>query len=153
MSSTMTHNWRPGPLPCHSFTSSAWATSSTRSNVMASNIGLSLVSEDVDMDLVTYSGYNVLPWIVDNDDRTQQDVSADCRKLLVRSVTTRQKVLSMVQDLWYRYCTGWGRVKTPKHVLLPLTVHQLTKNTELLTLINNCSAACSWNNCSNRPFA
>ena len=40
-------------------------------------------------------------------------------------------------------------MKTPKHVLLPLTVQQLTKNTELLTLINNCSAACSCNNCSN----
>ena len=28
-------------------------------------------------------------------------------------------------------------------------MQQLTKNTELLTLINNCSAACSCNNCSN----
>ena len=41
-------------------------------------------------------------------------------------------------------------MKTPKPVavLLPLTVQHLTKNTELLTLINNCSAACSCNNCS-----
>ena len=44
-----------------------------------------------------------------------------------------------------------GRVKTPKHVLLPLTVQHLmnTKNTEIFTLISNCSAACSCNNCSN----
>ena len=101
------------------------------------------------MDLVPSSGYNVLGWIVDNADRTQQDVSADGRKLLVRNVTTRQQVFSMAQVLVYRYCTHRGRVKTPKHVLLPLTVQQLTKNTELLTLINNCSAACSCNNCSN----
>ena len=63
-------------------TSSAWAASSTRSNVVASNVGLSLVREDIDMDLVPSSGYNVLGWIVDNADRTQQDVSADGRKLL-----------------------------------------------------------------------
>ena len=145
----MAHNWRPGPLPCHSFTSSAWAASSTRSIVVASKIGLSLVSEDVDMDLVPSSGYNVLAWIADNDDRTQQDVSADGRKLLVRNVTTRQQVLSMAQDLLYRYCTRGGRVKTPKTRTPPLTVQHLIKNTELLTLINNCSAPCSCDNCSN----
>ena len=42
-----------------------------------------------------------------------------------------------------------GRMKTPTHVLLPITVQYLTKNAELLTLINNGSAACSCNNCSN----
>ena len=108
------------------------------------------MSEDVDMPgSCSFLWYNVLVWIVDNDDRTQQDVSADGRKLLVRNVTTHQQVLSMAQDLLYRYCTRGGRVKTPKHVLLPLTVQQLTKNTELLALINKCSAACSCNNCSN----
>ena len=101
------------------------------------------------MDLAPSCGYNVLAWIVDNDDRTQQDVSADGRKLLVRNVTTRQQALSMAQDLLYRYCTAPGWVKTPKHVLLLLTVQQLTKTTELPTLINNCSAACSCSNCSN----
>ena len=40
-------------------------------------------------------------------------------------------------------------MKTPTHVLLPITEQHLTNNTELLTLINNCSAACSCNNCSN----
>ena len=106
------------------------------------------VSEDIAMDLVPSSVYNVLAWIVDNDDRTQQDVPGDgsYRKVLVRNVTTRQQVLSMAQDLLY--CTCGDRVKTPKHVLLPLTVQHLTKSTELLTFINNCSAACSCNNCS-----
>ena len=55
----------------------------------------------------------------------------------------------MAQDLLCRHYTRGGQVKTPKNVLLSLTVQQLTKNTELLTLINNCSAACSCNNCSN----
>ena len=95
---------------------------------------LDSVSEDVAMDLVPSSLYNVLAWIVDNDDRTRQDVPADGTKVLVHNVTTRQQVLSMAQDLLY--CTRGGRVKTPKHVLLPLTVQHLTKNTELLTLIN-----------------
>ena len=98
-------------------------------------------------DFVPSSVCNVLAWIVDNDDRIQQDVPADGRKLLVRNVTTSQQALSMAQDRLYRYCTSGERVKTPKHVLLPLTAQHLTKNTELLTLINNCSAACSCNNC------
>ena len=41
-------------------------------------------------------------------------------------------------------------MKTPKHVLLPLAVQHLTKNTELLTVMNNCSAPCTCNNCSMR---
>ena len=68
------------------------------------------------------------------------------RKVLVGNVTTRQQVLSIAQDLLY--CTCGGQVKTPKHVLLPLTMQHLTTNTELLTLINNCSAACYCNTCS-----
>ena len=42
--------------------------------------------------IVPSSVYNVLAWIVDNDDRTQQDVPADGRKVIVRNVTTRQQV-------------------------------------------------------------
>ena len=55
------------------------------------------------MDLVPSSVYNVLAWIVDNNDRTQQDIPADGRKVLVCNVTTRQQVLSVAQDLLY--CT------------------------------------------------
>ena len=53
---------------------------------------LDSVSEDFAMDLVPSCVYNVLAWIVDNDDRTQQDVPADGRKVLVHNVTTRQQV-------------------------------------------------------------
>ena len=57
-------------------------------------------------------------------------------------------------SLWHRICctgtaqagAGW-RQQNMYSSLLPCK--QLTKNTELLTLINNCSAACSCNNCSN----
>ena len=55
------HTTEDQPLPCHSFTSSAWAASSTRSNVVSSNIGLGLVNEDVaSMDLVPNSGYDLI---------------------------------------------------------------------------------------------
>ena len=96
---------------------------------------LDAVSEDVAMDLVPSSVYNVLALIVKNDDRTQQDIPADGRKVLVCNVITCQQVLSVALDMLY--CTRGGRVKTPTHVLLPITVQHLIKNAELLTLINN----------------
>ena len=61
------------------------------------------------MDLVPSSVYYVLAWIVDNDDRTQQDVPADGRKLLVRNVTTSQQVPS----IWHRSCcTGTAHTRS-----------------------------------------
>lgn len=43
-------------------------------------------------------------------------------------------VLSLAQDLVH--CVSRGRVKTPKHVTLPLTVKILTGNAELKTILN-----------------
>ena len=45
----------------------------------------------------------------------------------------RRLVLSLAQDLIH--CVSRGRIKTPKHVTLPLTAKSLTGNDELVTIL------------------
>ena len=74
--------------------------------------------------------YNLLAWILsecgepeeDNDEKV--DVEEHCRRI----------VLSLAQDLSYN--VSHGRQKTPKHVVLPLTVKNLTGSREVITLLN-----------------
>jgi len=70
----------------------------------------------------------MLAWILSPEaeycDETATKVSSDVHRL----------VISIAQDLIY--CVSRGRVKTPKHISLPLTVKSLTGNAEVITLLN-----------------
>ena len=49
------------------------------------------------------------------------------------SLDVHHLALSLSQDL---YSVSRGRIKTPKHVVLPMTVKSLTGNVELITILN-----------------
>ena len=80
--------------------------------------------------------YNMLAWICSSDaeysNKRVCGVSAEVRRL----------VLSLAQDLIH--CVSRGRIKTPKHVTLPLTVKSLTGNAELVTILNRFDHALSY---------
>ncbi|KAK2561691.1 hypothetical protein P5673_015048 [Acropora cervicornis] len=58
------------------------------------------------------------------------------------SAEVRRLVLSLAQDLIHY--VSRGRIKTPKHVTLPLTVKSLTGNAELVTILNRFGHALSY---------
>ena len=72
--------------------------------------------------------YNFIAWILSPKaefcEERFTEVSPDVQRL----------IYSLAQDLVY--CVSHGRVKTPKHVLLPMTVKSLTGKAELVTLLN-----------------
>ena len=71
--------------------------------------------------------YNLLAWILSEDgEREDEKVNVDenCQRL----------VLSLAQDLLYN--VSKGRMKTPKHVALPIAVKNLTRSKEVITLLN-----------------
>ena len=80
--------------------------------------------------------YNMFAWICSSDaeysNKRVCGVSAEVRRL----------VLSLAQDLIH--CVSRGRIKTPKHVTLPLTVKSLTGNAELVTILNRFGHALSY---------
>ena len=80
--------------------------------------------------------YNLFAWICSSD-------VAYCNKRVCGiSADVRRIVLSLAQDLIH--CVSRGRIKTPKHVTLPLTVKSLTGNAELVTILNRFGHALSY---------
>ena len=80
--------------------------------------------------------YNLFAWICSSD-------VAYCNKRVCGiSAEVRRIVLSLAQDLIH--CVSRGRIKTPKHVTLPLTVKSLTGNAELVTILNRFGHAPSY---------
>lgn len=73
--------------------------------------------------------YNMLAWIL----TSEAEYSIDKRVANLPSHVHRW-VLSIGEDLVH--CANRGRVKTPKHVLLPMAVKSLTGNAEVVTLLN-----------------
>ena len=87
-----------------------------------------LVQNNIDIsDLV----YNLLAWVLcgDSDDKA---VSADRPTL---SDQKHKHVMSIAQD--HLHCVSGGRLKTPKHVVLPLTVRQLTRSSQVVEILNH----------------
>ena len=81
-----------------------------------------------DSDLVPDLLYNMLAWILtSNTDFSSQRVGN-----LPSHV--HRWILSLGQDLIH--CVTRGRIKTPKHIALPVTVKSLTGNAEVITLLN-----------------
>ena len=71
--------------------------------------------------------YNLLAWILCEDGEGEDErvnVDENCQRL----------VLSLAQDLLYN--VSKGRMKTPKHVALPIAVKNLTGSKEVITLLN-----------------
>ena len=50
--------------------------------------------------------------------------------------------MSVAQDMIH--CVSRGRVKTPKHITLPMAIKSLTGNAEVLTLLNRFGHALSY---------
>ena len=72
--------------------------------------------------------YNMMAWILspqsEYSEERVSEISPDVHRLIV----------SISQDLIH--CVSRGRVKTPKHVVLPMTVKGLTGSVELITILN-----------------
>ena len=81
--------------------------------------------------MIPSSLYNVLAWTIDSD--SANSVPCDGGKVTIENETVKWQVLSIAHVL---YCAQRGRVKTPKHVLLPLTVQHLTWNSQVVTILN-----------------
>ena len=78
--------------------------------------------------LVTDMLYNTLAWILNSDTGFSTERVTNIPNHVHRWI------LSLGQDIIH--CVSRGRNKTPKHVLLPMTVKSLTGNAELVTLLN-----------------
>ena len=85
--------------------------------------------------------YNLFAWICSSDVE-YSDVEYSNKRACGVSAEVRRLVLSLAQDLIH--CVGRGRIKTPKHVTLPLTVKSLTGNAELVTILNRFGHALSY---------
>ena len=72
--------------------------------------------------------YNMMAWILSS----QSDYSVE--RVSNLSPNVHRIVLSLCQDLIH--AVSRGRIKTPKHVFLPMTVKSLTGNVELITILN-----------------
>ena len=84
------------------------------------------------LDMIPSSLYNVLAWTIDSD--STKSVPCDGGKVTIENETVKRQVLSVAQDVLY--CARRGRVKTPKYVLLPLTVQHLTRSSQVVTILN-----------------
>lgn len=87
-------------------------------------------SEDLDCEnaIVPDLLYNMMAWILSS----QSGYSVERVSNLPPNV--HRLVLSLCQDLIHS--VSRGRIKTPKHVFLPMTVKSLTGNVELITILN-----------------
>ena len=87
-------------------------------------------SEDLDSEstIVPNLLYNMMAWILSS----QSEYSVE--RVSNLSPNVHRIVLSFCQDLIH--AVSRARIKTPKHVVLPMTVKSLTGNVELITILN-----------------
>ena len=74
--------------------------------------------------------YNLLGWIITEDD----SVEPISNSRLSLSANVRRKVQSLGQDLIFSSFNG--RIKTPKHILLPMAIKSMTGSSEEVKLLN-----------------
>ena len=72
--------------------------------------------------------YNMMAWILSPKSEYSKERVSEL------SPDVHRLVVSLSQDLIH--CVSRGRVKTSKHVLLPMTVKSLTGSVELITILN-----------------
>ena len=95
---------------------------------------------DTDVKIIPASLFNMVAWIVDEDSRNE--IPDDSRRVCVKNENICRHVLSIAQDILY--CARQGRIKTLKHVLLPIAVQHLTRNAQVVTLLNKFSHGMSY---------
>ena len=78
--------------------------------------------------------YNFLAWLFCGAAATADgDITLEAKVSVQRDESNRH-IISIAQDLVH--ITSQGRVRTPKHFMLPLTVQHLTRSTQLVTILN-----------------
>ena len=87
-------------------------------------------SEDLEceIEMVPYLLYNMMAWILSTKSEYSVERVSDI------SPEVHRLALSLSRDLIHSATRG--RIKTPKHVVLPMTVKSLTGNVELITILN-----------------
>ena len=75
--------------------------------------------------------YNILAWVLYGN---SGDGAVSDEKLTL-SDTNNRHVMSIAQDMLH--VVSNGRVKTPKHVVLPLTVRHLMRSSQLVEILNH----------------
>ena len=80
--------------------------------------------------------YNLLAWIFSSKAEFSED------RVTNLPPEVNRLVLTVAQDMIL--CVSRGRVKTPKHVVLPMTVKSLTGNADVVTLLNRFGHALSY---------
>ena len=83
--------------------------------------------------------YNFLVWLLSGTSRGSLGISAVRRA--ETSQVVHQHALSILQDLVY--CTTNGRLRTCKHLALPVAVRHLTRSTQVVSLLNRYGHGCS----------
>ena len=74
--------------------------------------------------------FNFLVWLLGEDGGGSAAISIENRAQAPESC--RQHALSILQDLVH--CTTHGRIRTCKHLALPMTVHHLTRSEQVIGL-------------------
>ena len=85
---------------------------------------------DMDVSIIPDSLFNLVTWLVAGD---VGGCTADGGRVPV-DCHIKRRVLSIAQDILY--CSRGGLLKTPKHVLLPMAVHHLTRSAQLVLMLN-----------------
>ena len=81
--------------------------------------------------------YNFLAWVFCGDKANgpaESEITAAGEKVTVERDETHRHIMSVAQDVVH--ITTQGRVRTPKHFMLPLTVQHLTRSSQLVTMLN-----------------
>ena len=84
-------------------------------------------------DQLPTSLYNFLVWLIVGDQESKDPLTLD-ERINVPSDADHRRVVSLGQDLIH--AVSHGRIKTPKHVALPMAVKQLTGSGKVVTLLN-----------------
>ena len=77
--------------------------------------------------------FNLLAWIINGDEDDGAVVSTE-RQTTVSSPQTLRHVMSVAEDILH--CASRGRLKTPKHIYLPMAVRNMTDSSQVVALLN-----------------
>ena len=87
------------------------------------------ITEDAVDFTIPITLYNLLAWIIAGDKMHDTPIANDGRKVKVANEEEHRRILLIAQDILY--CTRKGHLKPPKHVVLGMVVHHLTRSKEL----------------------
>ena len=86
--------------------------------------------------------FNFLAWLLCDSTDVDGDIPDVVGRINVRN-DMKRRILSIGQDLVY--ASPNGRVKTPKHVSIAMTVKNLTRSSQVITLLNRFGHCISYN--------